>query len=263
MLNYIVLGLLLPLLAWAFTTEEIEIFKLQNEVTSKYGAEMNFYKLLKLPKMQSSTSREITKNLRRLAKKYHPDKNRKYKQLYERLNLATQILADDTRRKTYDYYLKHGFPDYDFNKGGFFFRRVQPKTYLILMFIYLATSIIHYGVMVLQTKGNKNRINDFIFQCKEQDNTNGLGEKYMIFQRSADDPGQQICIKFGDVYVVETDGSKSLVTPDSIPNAKISDCMFFTLPFWVWKKTIGRFFDKSGGVKLGNKPAKKTSKKDN
>ncbi|CCH62996.1 hypothetical protein TBLA_0I03430 [Henningerozyma blattae CBS 6284] len=239
-------------LVFAFTTEEIEIFRLQKEVAKKYGKDMDFYKFLKLSKMKDSTSKEISKNLRKLSKKYHPDKNKKYRKLYERLNLATQILADDTRRKTYDYYLKNGFPDYDFSKGGFFFRRVQPKTYVLFMFIYLAASVIHYGIMVIQAKGNTRRINEFIESCKEQDDTSGLGEKYLLYKTSADDPGKQVQIRFGDVFIIEADGSRALVTPDSIPAPQVKDCMFFTFPYWMWYITIGRFFDTAKyGKKLG------------
>lgn len=85
---------------------------------------MDFYKFVKIKKSKDSTSKEIIKNLRKLAKKYHPDKNKKYRKLYERLNLATNILSNDERKKMYDYYLKNGFPDYDFNKGDYFFSRM-------------------------------------------------------------------------------------------------------------------------------------------
>ena len=70
----LLLSLLIPA-AYCFTTSEIEIFQLQKELENKYGKEMDFYKFLKLPKSMDSTSREIIKNLRKLSRKYHPDKN--------------------------------------------------------------------------------------------------------------------------------------------------------------------------------------------
>ena len=164
---------------YAFTTIETEIFQLQNEISTKYGSEMNFYKFLKLPKLQQSNSKEITKNLRKLSKKYHPDKNPKYRKLYERLNLATQILSNSSNRKIYDYYLLNGFPNYDFHKGGFYFTRVKPKTWFVLAFIWIVINIGQYIISIIQYRSQRSRIENFIDQCKQQDNTNGLGVKQL------------------------------------------------------------------------------------
>lgn len=240
-----VLGVcLLATLAYCFRPDEIEIFQLQNELTSKYGTDIDLYKFLKLPKLKNSSSKEIIKNLRNLSKKYHPDKNRKYKKLYERLNAATQILSDDSRRKTYDYYLQNGFPNYDFSKGGFFFKRVQPKTWFLLFFIYVAASATHYVLLRLQNSSNKNRIEGFIQQCKEQDSTNGLGEKHLTFEQYEGAEPKEIRIRFGDVFIVEPDGNESLISKETVPDPSIYDCLFFKLPIWIWRFTIGRFFTK-------------------
>lgn len=229
-------------LASCFTPEEVEIFQLQKEINTKYGEEIDFYQFLKLPKLKDSNSKEIVKNFRRLSKKYHPDKNRKYKKLYERLNLVSQILTNDSRRKTYDYYLKNGFPDYDFTKGGFFFKRVQPKTWFILAFIYVACGLIHLVLLRLQNNGNKTRIKSFIRDVKEQDDTNGLGEKRLIFKQSADDEaGKEILVRFGDVYAVQADGSEASISVDDIKEPGLRDSMLVRLPAWIWKCTLGRF----------------------
>lgn len=247
---------------YAFTTEEIEIFQLHQEIENKYGKEINFYKLLKLPKGTKSTAKEISKNLRKLSRKYHPDKNKKYKALYARLNLATQILADDSKRKTYDYYLKNGFPDYNFNKGGFFFKRVQPKTWFLLSFIFLISSCIHYVILHIQYKSQIKRINSFIGQCKEQDTSNGLGESRLTFKQHEEDEGKELLIKFGSVYLIENE-QESLITSDDIAKPSFSSTIFFTLPRSLVNMTIGRFFNKandssSGGKKLGSKDTKKS-----
>lgn len=230
-------------LVWCFTPQEIETFQLQHDLVKKYGSEMNLYKFLKLKKGKQSTSREIIKNLRQLSKKYHPDKNKKYRKLYERLNLATNILSNDERRKNYDYYLKNGFPDYDFSKGGYFFTRVQPKTYVILLFVYIAISVIHYGVLRLQYTSNRRRIEDFIAQCKEADDTDGLGEKRLAFQQHSEDEPKELLIKFGDVFLLEPNPNgdvdkpiRTLISPDTVENPTIMDCMFFRLPIWLFNK---------------------------
>lgn len=245
MLTFVFSVFLLATLAYCFRPDEIEIFQLQNELISKYGTDIDLYKFLKLPKLKNSNSRDIIKNLRNLSKKYHPDKNKKYKKLYERLNAATQILSNDSRRKTYDYYLQNGFPDYDFSKGGFFFKRVQPKTWFILFFIYVAASGMHYVLLRLQNSSNKNRIEGFIQQCKEQDNTNGLGEKHLTFEQYEGAEPKEIRIRFGDVFIVEPDGKESLISTETVPNPSIFDCLFFKLPISIWTFTMGRFFTKT------------------
>ena len=238
----LVSGLVVALLCavvWCFTPSEVEIFELHNALISKYGEEIDFYKFLKLPKLRDSTSKEIIKNFRKLSKKYHPDKNSKYKKLYSRLNIATKILTDDSSRKTYDYYLKHGFPDYDFRKGGFFFKRVQPKTWFLLLFVYIAASVIHYVLLKIQAQGQRKRIEFFIHQSKEQDDTRGLGEKKLVFkQHDADEP-KTILIRYGDVFVIEPTGEESLISPDSVPQVSIFDCLFFRIPKSILKLIFG------------------------
>ena len=245
----------LATLAYAFTPAEVEIFQLHQELQKKYGDEMDFYRFLKLPNGAKSTAKEITKNLRKLSRKYHPDKNKKYKTLYARLNLATQILADAGNRKTYDYYLKNGFPDYNFSKGGFFFKRVQPQTWFILSFIFLAASFIHYVILKIQYTSQVKRIQSFINQCKEQDTSNGLGETRLTFRQHEEDEGKNLHIKFGNVYVVEENEVESLVTPDDIPVPGLTNTIFFKLPVGLWNLSIGRFLssEKPAGQKLGSK----------
>lgn len=236
--------LLLVTLVYCFSPEEVEIFQLQQELVKKYGDEIDLYKFLKLPKARDSKSKDIIKNLRNLSKKYHPDKNKKYRKLYERLNKATQILSNDHRRKTYDYYLKNGFPDYNFSKGGFFFNRVQPKTWVLLAFLYVVASGVHYALLKIQHASNKRRIEGFVQQCKEQDDTKGLGEKRLTFKQYEEDEPKQIIVRFGDVYLVEKDGSESPISSDTVTEPGILDCMFFKIPLGLWNHTFGRLIPK-------------------
>ena len=161
--------LLLATVAYCFSRDEVEIFQLQQELVRKYGSDMNFYQFLKLPKLSESSASEINKNFKKLARKYHPDKNSKYQKLYERINLSSKILMNESNRKIYDYYLKNGFPDYDFKKGGFFFKRVQPKVWFTFLFIYMISGLIHLVLLRLHNQTNKRRIQNFIDKVKEQD----------------------------------------------------------------------------------------------
>ncbi|QLL33057.1 hypothetical protein HG536_0D05780 [Torulaspora globosa] len=261
MLNVAALVILLSALAYCFTPEETEIFELQRELAKKYGDEIDFYRFLKLPKLKHSSSKEIVRNLRNLAKKYHPDKNRKYKKLYERLNKATEILSNDSRRKTYDYYLKNGFPDYNFSRGGFIFRRVQPKTWFLVLFLYVVASAIHYALLKIQHTSNKRRIQGFIRQCKEQDDTNGVGEKRLVFKQHEADDAKEILIRLGDVYVVQPDGEMCLISADDAADPTILDCLFFRLPMFLWNRSLGRLFIRAPSQPSTQKEANSSDKR--
>ncbi|SCU95473.1 LADA_0G15808g1_1 [Lachancea dasiensis] len=251
-------------LAKAFTPEEVQIFQLQQELVKTYrNPDLDFYKMLKLPKLRDSSSAEIRKNLRKLAKTYHPDKNKKYRKLYERLSLATKILENDSQRKIYDYYLKNGFPNYDFKKGGFYFTRVQPKVWAIGIFIFLSCGLIHFIILRLQNDGNKNRIERFLREVKAQDDTLGLGEKRLLFRQNPDEEGREIIVRFGEVYAVQSDGKEALISTKDIVNPGISDSLLLTLPLWMWRKSVGCLFNFTTSVKNTNElPENKPSSED-
>lgn len=263
--TYITLLWLLATVAYCFTKDEVEIFQLQQELERKYGKDMDFYRFLKLPKQKQSTSIEISKNLKKLAKKYHPDKNPKYRKLYERISLVTRILADDGLRKTYDYYLKNGFPTYDYKKGGFFFNRVKPSTWFTLAFLYVLCGVIHFVLLRLHNNANKQRIQSFIARVKEQDNTNGLGECKLMFKESEESEGKQLLVKFGEVFVVQSDDTIAKVSTDQVTDPGISDTLLVKLPQWLWNKSIGKILpnkdtgkaSKEGKSKVKNKKAGK------
>lgn len=79
----------------------------------------DFYEILEIER--SATAADIKKSYRRLAKKYHPDLNpdneeAEYK--FKEVNLAYEVLIDDTKRRNYDLYGEDGIRD-DFRDGGF------------------------------------------------------------------------------------------------------------------------------------------------
>src|ERR1700675_1752700 len=53
---------------------------------------------------ESATQEEIKRAYRRLAKKYHPDRNKKRgaEEKFKEINLAYQVLGDPGRRQSYD-----------------------------------------------------------------------------------------------------------------------------------------------------------------
>jgi len=69
----------------------------------------SLYELLDLPK--ESTNEEIRRKYRRLALKYHPDKNPdnpEAEEMFKKINHANSILSDEKKREIYDQYGSFG-----------------------------------------------------------------------------------------------------------------------------------------------------------
>lgn len=83
---------------------------------------MDYYSILQVPR--SATSAEIKKAYRKLAMKWHPDKNadntEEAAKMFQQIGEAYDVLSDQERRAVYDQYgyegLKEGQPD---GEGGF------------------------------------------------------------------------------------------------------------------------------------------------
>ena len=84
--------------------------------------EICYYELLEVEKTASQD--EIKKAYRKLAMKYHPDKNQGDKEAEEKFKAvseAYQILSDDNKRAVYDRYGKKGLEGQSGGSGGFGF----------------------------------------------------------------------------------------------------------------------------------------------
>jgi DnaJ-class molecular chaperone len=83
------------------------------------GEEINYYDVLEVPKSASDT--EIKKAYRRLAMKWHPDKNRENAdeaaKIFQEIGEAYDVLSDMEKRAIFDRYgydgLKNGVPNGD------------------------------------------------------------------------------------------------------------------------------------------------------
>lgn len=81
--------------------------------------EFDYYEILEIEKTASSD--EIKRSFRKLAMRYHPDKNqgdKEAEQRFKQINEAYQILSDEEKRGIYDRYGKSGL-DGSFGSSGF------------------------------------------------------------------------------------------------------------------------------------------------
>jgi curved DNA-binding protein len=66
---------------------------------------MEYYSILEIEK--TATIEEIKKSYRKLAMKYHPDRNKGDKEAeekFKKINEAYSVLSDEQKRKQYDMY---------------------------------------------------------------------------------------------------------------------------------------------------------------
>jgi len=83
-------------------------------------AELNYYEVLEVSK--DCTGATLKKAYRKLAMKYHPDRNPDDKEAEEQfkvVNEAYQVLSDDEKRSIYDRYGKAGLEGQGAGRGGF------------------------------------------------------------------------------------------------------------------------------------------------
>ena len=80
----------------------------------------DFYSTLGVPK--NATDEQIKKAYKKLAFKYHPDRNKgdkKSEEKFKEINEAYQVLGDSERRSQYDTFGSAGFEGGGFPGGGF------------------------------------------------------------------------------------------------------------------------------------------------
>jgi len=80
-----------------------------NDISRLSRSGTSLYELLDLPK--GSTESDIKKKYRRLALKYHPDKNpdnEEAEEMFKKINRANAVLSDEKKRKIYDDYGSFG-----------------------------------------------------------------------------------------------------------------------------------------------------------
>jgi len=93
----------------ASTSSERRRRSKDNDISRLSRSGNSLYELMDIPK--TSTDNEIKKKYRRLALKYHPDKNpdnADAEEMFKKINHANSILSDEKKRKLYDDYGSFG-----------------------------------------------------------------------------------------------------------------------------------------------------------
>jgi molecular chaperone DnaJ len=86
------------------------------------AVKQDYYEVLGVPR--NASDEEIRREFRKLAKLYHPDRNREpgAEEKFKEINEAYQVLSDPEKRSRYDRYgrvdVAEGFPDFDFGGLG-------------------------------------------------------------------------------------------------------------------------------------------------
>lgn len=79
----------------------------------------DYYSLLEVSK--SASKQEIKKAYRKLAVKYHPDKNPEDQSKFQEITKAYEVLSDEEKRRVYDQYGEEGLTNNGRNGAGFGF----------------------------------------------------------------------------------------------------------------------------------------------
>ncbi|PWY76371.1 DnaJ domain protein [Aspergillus sclerotioniger CBS 115572] len=197
-LRLLVLAALIVLAA-AWSKEDYEIFRLNDEVTAAEGANVTFYDFLGVK--PSANQDELSKAYRQKSRLLHPDKVKRtfiansskdksrskssqasvhvnkgrsqreiaaaVKEAHERsarLNTVANILRGPARER-YDHFLKNGFPKW---KGtGYYYSRFRPGLGSVLAGLFLVFGGgAHYAALVLSWKRQREFVDRYIRQAR-------------------------------------------------------------------------------------------------
>ena len=190
--------LLLSPLIFAWSAEDHEIFRLNDELHSLESANTTFYSFLNVP--SSATIDDISKAYRSKSRQLHPDKainaavsklnaqrakaagkkgktsskgvtkkehdkiTKDANERYKRLPTIAGILRDH-RRERYDYFLKNGFPIW--RGTGYYYERFRPGLGSVLAgLMLLFGGGMHYGAMYIGWKRHREFVERYISHAR-------------------------------------------------------------------------------------------------
>ncbi|KAG0635384.1 hypothetical protein HOY80DRAFT_893150 [Tuber brumale] len=164
--------------AFAWSKEDHEIFRLHDEVQLHEGKDTTFYDFIGLKNGPSASQSDITKAYKKKSVRMHPDKHKPkpppgvtytqaqlselHKQASERFarfRLVVAVLTGPGRER-YDHFLKNGFPRW--RGTGYYYSRFRPGLGSVLVGLFLFSGAMHYGILWLNSKRQRDFMRDYI-----------------------------------------------------------------------------------------------------
>lgn len=245
MLFKTLLSLLLAVTALAWSDKDTEIFQLQSLLHKHSPESESFYDLLSIP--QSSNSKDISKRFKRLSVMHHPDKigaaNQTNNEFFEFLQLASSVLRDGDKRKTYDYYLRKGFPEY--TGTNWTFNTFKPGVLFVIGLLAVIVNVFHYVILWISYRGNVGKIERLIKEVKALDKNPSDFKEKRVFHPMLN---KEFLIRVDGIFLVEKEGNwdnfrEKFVRVDvnevDVPNWR--DSLFVKSFVGGWNYTLGRW----------------------
>lgn len=237
----------------SWTSQDYEIFSLNDKIKSDLGVETTFYSWLKLQKGPKSTIAEINKAYRKLTRALHPDKfgkksrseKKKAEERFQRLSLVGNILRDNSLKQRYDFFLDKGFPKW---KGtGYYYSRFRPGPIFTVLVLYVLVSTFQYVSLRISRKQDHRRIAELRQEIKVQAWGGSMIPPSDGSSRKVMGPnGLEFMVSpVGEVSLIQKDENgetiSTILDEDDIdvnPGFRLS--FFFKIPAGLYNLTVGK-----------------------
>ncbi|KAK9450852.1 uncharacterized protein V1518DRAFT_411869 [Limtongia smithiae] len=245
----------------AWSEEDHEIFRINEELEAHEGKGTTFYSFMGLAEGPASSLEQITKAYRKRSRQLHPDKNpsKEATARFARLGIVANILRTEQKER-YDFFLQRGFPRW---KGtGYYYARFRPGLFTVLLFIYLLSSLAHYVILSITASSERARMDRRISECKASAWPSGFPPADGSSRRLQSPDGRVFVVHVdGSVWIVDnSSGTEYLLDVNAIEGATWKRTLLVRLPTWVWRASVGRFV-KSGEEEVPELVEKQPKKK--
>lgn len=256
-MRFLLYGVLLSVFALVarasqWSSEDYEIFRLNDEIKKDLGEAINLYSWFDLPNGPKSTLKQIQKAIRQKSRELHPDKlgnvapklKKAAEARYQRLSVAGNIIRDASSKKRYDFFLNKGFPK--LKGSSYLYSRFRPGLLFTLVMLYLIISALHYVAMKINRREEHKRVANFRATIKKQawggsllPPTDGSDRKV-----SVEGSDRTFVVKpTGKVYFEDDEVKGGLHLFDECQinlEPGFKESLIYLAPCWAYNQTLGR-----------------------